>query len=306
MQQLHDVARPGILISNTWPTSRERQGETLERIETVLEDGYFQAIQTVEVPTAQERKDIARVLEAMDYPLTYCLTRILNERKMSLADLDEGNRRRSYELAIRCLDDARQAGATYVSVISGPTPEDPSRREEAVQRLGDSLIHVCRAAETTPALSVIVEPLDHGVHKKCALGLVSEAVDLCREAEQARLDLRLCVDTAHVILNGEDPVEALATAQPWLAEYHYCNAVTDQTHHRYGDWHLPFGEPGVVSIDTISHIMGRSLDLGFFSPQRRPSIFCEVLSREEYPSLWVMQHCKNALQQAWEMLIQSR
>ena len=98
-------------------------------------------------------------------------------------------------------------------------------------------------------------------------------------------------------------MDALAMAQPWLAEYHYCNAVTDLAHPRFGDWHLPFGPPGVVSIDTISYIMGRSLELGFFSPARRPSIFCEVLSREEYPPLWVMHHCKDVLQQAWASLV---
>ena len=302
MNQLIDVARPGILISNTWPTTRERAGETLAVIERILEDGFFQAIQTVEIPYSQERKAIARLLGEVGYPLTYCLTRVLNESGMNLADLDGENRKKSYELAIRCLDDAREAGATRASMISGPTPENLAHRPEALRALGDSLLHVCRAARGEPALQVIIEPLDFDAHKRCALGLTSEGVALCQEAEAEGLDLAICVDTAHAILNGEDPVEALIQAQPWLAEYHYCNAVLDKTHPRFGDWHLPFGPPGVVSFDTIADIMARSLDLGFFSSKHRPSIFCEVLSREEYPPQWVMQHCKDALWQSWALV----
>ena len=302
MYRLCDVARPGILISNTWPATRERPGDTVAAIEQVLEDGFFQAIQTVEIPFAQERRAVARLLQEVGYPLTYCLTRLLNENGMNLADLDESNRRRSYEHVIRWLDDARETGATNVSMISGPAPAEPACRKQALQALEDSLIHVCQAASAEPTLQVIIEPLDIEAHKRCALGLTSEAVDLCEAAKQEGLDLGLCVDTAHAILNGEDPVEALALAEPWLIEYHYCNVVIDKRHPHYGDWHLPFGPPGMVSFDTIAHIMSCSLELGFFSPGRRPAIFCEVLSREEYPPLWVMRHCKEALQQAWASL----
>lgn len=302
MHQLSDVARPGILISNTWPRTRERPGATEAAIELVLEDGFFRAIQTVEIPSAAERRAVAGLLVEAGYPLTYCLTRLLNENGMNLADLDENNRRRSYEHVIRWLDDAREAGATNVSMISGPAPAEPAHRKEALRGLEDSLIRVCQAASIEPVLQVIIEPLDIEAHKRCALGLTSEAVALCQAARQAGLNLGVCVDTAHAILNGEDPVEALALAEPWLVEYHYCNVVTDKEHPRYGDWHLPFGPPGVVSFDTIAHIMRYSLELGFFSLERRPAIFCEVLSCEEYPPLWVMHHCKEALQQAWMSL----
>lgn len=53
MIQLSDVAQPGILISNTWPTSRERQGDTLAAIESVLAHGFFEAFQTVEIPISR-------------------------------------------------------------------------------------------------------------------------------------------------------------------------------------------------------------------------------------------------------------
>ena len=301
MNQLSDVARPGILISNTWPTSRERPGDTLAAIEAVLRHGFFEAFQTVEIPYPDERRAVASLLHQEGCPLTYCLTRVLNEAGLNLSDLDEENRRRSVERAIRGLDEAREAGASRVSVISGPRPADPARRVEAVQRLGDSLLQICRTAQVEPSLALIVEPLDWNAHKKCSLGLTAEAVALCQAAAGEGLSLSVCVDTAHALLNGEDLLASLALARPYLAEYHYCNCVLDPAHPLYGDWHLPFGPPGVVDVAAMARLMQESVTMGFFGPQSRPWIFCEVMKRAQDEPYQVMQHCQDALQQAWAM-----
>jgi len=305
MIQLSDVAQPGILISNTWPTSRERQGDTLAAIESVLAHGFFEAFQTVEIPYLEERRAVARLLRREDCPLTYCLTRVLNEARLNLSDLDEENRRRSVERAIRGLDEAREAGASRVSVISGPRPADPTRRATAVERLGESLIAIGRAAQAEPALALVVEPLDWDAHKKCSLGLTAEAVALCQAAAAEGVSLSVCVDTAHALLNGEDLLASLALARPYLAEYHYCNCVIDPAQPLYGDWHLPFGPPGVVDFAAIARLMQESVAIGFFDPESRPGIFCEVLKRAQDEPQQVMQHCHDALEQAWVMWAES-
>jgi sugar phosphate isomerase/epimerase len=304
--QLSAVARPGILISNTWPTSRERPGDTLAAMEAVLRHGFFEAFQTVEIPYPAERRGIASLLQQEGCPLTYCLTRALNEAGLNLSDLDEANRRRSVERAVRGLDEAREAGASRVSVVSGPRPADPACRAAAVERLGESLIALCRAAQAEPALALVVEPLDWNTHKKGSLGLTCEAVALCQAAASAGLRLWVCVDTAHALLNGEDPLAALALARPHLAEYHYCNCVLDPAHPLYGDWHLPFGPPGVVDVAAIARLMHESVAIGFFSTESRPAIFCEVLKRPQDEPHQVMQHCHDALEQAWAMQAQAR
>jgi sugar phosphate isomerase/epimerase len=300
---LSEVARPGILISNTWPTSRERPGDTLAAVETVLGHGFFEAFQTVEVPYPQERRAIGSLLRREGYPLTYCLTRVLNEGGWNLSDLDEENRRGSVERAIRGLDEAREAGASQVSLISGPRPADPARRADAVSRLGKSLLSICRAAQAEPALGLIVEPLDSNVHKKCSLGLTAEAVALCEDAAREGLRLSVCVDTAHALLNGEDLLASLALARPYLAEYHYCNCVLDPAHPFYGDWHLPFGPPGVVDVAAIARLMQESMAIGFFGPETRPPIFCEVLKRAQDEPEQVMQHCHDSLERAWALVV---
>jgi sugar phosphate isomerase/epimerase len=305
MKHLSDVARPGLMISQTWPTSRERRGHTLQALETALESGFFQAFQTVEIPYAAERKNIANLLHSQDIPLTYCLARVLNENRLNLSDLDDANRKKSYEKVIQCLDDAREAGAIAVSFISGPQPLRPEKRQEALMCLKDSLVHICRAAQTDQPVKIVLEPLDVDAHKKGTLGTTEEAVGLCNALQQEGLDLWLCLDTAHIILNGEDPVKALAFAQSYVAEYHYCNCVTDRSHPLFGDRHLPFRAPGVMDVESIANIMRESMTLGFFTPDHKPGVFCEVLKREQDESLQVMQHCRETLQQAWKYAMEA-
>lgn len=294
------MARPGIMISQTWPTSREREGDTLRAIEVALAENFFEALQTVEIPYPAERRQIAELISRKQIPLTYTLARVLNEKRLNLSDLDESNRKKSYETAIACLDDVREVGATTVGMISGPAPANVALRPEALKKLGDSLFQICRAAQAHPAVKVIIEPLDFAAHKKGALGTTAEAITLCQRLNENGVKLNLCLDTAHILLNKEDLLETLALAQSYVAEYHYCNCVTDASQPLYGDHHLPFGPPGVVDIAEIAKIMKASLKLGFFNTTQRPSIFCEVLKRNQDDSMDVMRHCRTALEQAWQ------
>ena len=154
------------MISQTWPASREQQGETLKAIETALGTSFFQALQTVEIPYKAERQHVARLIRDEQVPLTYCLARVLNENRLNLADLEAANRKKSYAHVVRCLDEAREAGAGSVSLIAGPRPAEEAERKEALKHLEDSLVHICRAAQAVPALRIVIEPLDIAVHKK--------------------------------------------------------------------------------------------------------------------------------------------
>jgi len=81
MNQLSTVAKPGLMISQTWPTSREHEGDTLKAIEIAIADTFFEALQTVEIPYPAERKQVAQLISGRQIPLTYtlaeCSTRII-------------------------------------------------------------------------------------------------------------------------------------------------------------------------------------------------------------------------------------
>jgi hypothetical protein len=114
---LKDVARPGLMISNIEPESRKVQGRTLEVLEEAMELDFFEAYQTVEVPYAAERLQIAKHAKAKNLGMTYCLARVLNENKLDLSSLDEQLRKESVERLVPHFDDAVQQGCDVVQVI---------------------------------------------------------------------------------------------------------------------------------------------------------------------------------------------
>jgi sugar phosphate isomerase/epimerase len=299
MRELKDVVVPGVLISQVWPTSRETEGATVEAIRTVLDEGFFEAFQTVEVPYAGERREIAGLLSEAGYPLTYCIARVLNEGKCNLSDLDNANRERSYQRAIAALDDAHEIGARSLAIVSGPGPADRARRPAALEALTDSMNHLCRAAMKRD-IEVILEPLDHAAHKKGALGTADEALAICERVGKEDAKLLLCLDTAHMYLNGEDPVTQVEKAGDRVREFHFCNCVTDQSHELFGDRHLRFDQPGRVNVETMARTMKDLLECGFFGEEKKAHVFCEVLTTGERSPEDTLAHCRDTLLEAWK------
>jgi len=292
------AAQPGVMISNAWPQSRETPGATARAIEEVLAHyPFFEAFQTVDVPDATERRAVRGLLGNRNIPHTYTLTRVLGERKLSLSSLDSGVRRHACETVVTQLDHAREIGATAVAVISGPRPAEPDRRAEALRVLEDSLEQVCAAAA---GMEILIEPLDYEAHKRNTLGTTLEAVALCRRLSDRQSSLSLCIDTAHLLLNGEEPMAALEQSRAHVTEFHFCNCVLERGHPLFGDRHLPFGSPGVVGVAEIATWMDRMVSSGYLNARRRPRIYCEVWKPDSMTSLAVVGHCRDTLEAAWE------
>jgi sugar phosphate isomerase/epimerase len=226
----------------------------------------------------------------------------LNENKLNLSDMDRKNRKKSVDHLIRCLDDAREASAGTFTLLSGPRPIDLKERSQALNYLKDSLAQLCEEAMKSPPLKIAIEPLDVNVHKKNTLGTTEEAVNICHDLQEEGLDLWLCIDTAHAMLNDEDPIEALNLALPYTAEFHFCNCVINPADQLYGDYHIPFGEPGILDVKGISKMMEKMRDMGYLNSTDQPAIMCEVLKREQDDSIELLHYCKNIQQKAWDMI----
>jgi sugar phosphate isomerase/epimerase len=298
--RLSGVCQPGVIISNAWPQSRTEEGATVRAIEQVLDKHpFFGAFQTVDIPFAAERRRVREVLRNEGRPHTYTLTRVLGEQKLNLSSLDTAVRRKSCEVVRARLDDAQEAGATGVGLISGPRPAEPALRFDALRALEESLAELAPEAAKRDGLELILEPLDYDSHKRCSLGTAKEAVALCDRLAAYGKTVRLCLDVAHMVLNGEDIIAAVATAHSHIVEFHFCNAVTDATHPLFGDHHLFFGAPGVIGIPQIGELMAGLVGIGYFAADVRPRVYCEVWKPDEVASLAVVAHCENALRAGW-------
>jgi len=301
VKELCEIASPGLMLSQTWPTSNQKRDATREALETAIEANFFIAFQTVEVNFAEERKKIAHLIGTRGYAYTYCITRVLNGNHLNLSDLHDSNRIRSYQKAIHCLNDAREAGADSLSLISGPSPENNESRGDALKLLLDSLSHIAVAANKEPRIRLVIEPLDVHSHKKMTLGYAAEALKICEELSSNDLPVSLCLDTAHLFLNGEDPVYALQQAKNYTTEFHYCNCVVEPSHPLYGDRHIRFGQPGVLDIQGIGRIMKKQVEMRFLNNEDRPIIMCEVLKTDNDQSKELMEYSIGVLSESWEL-----
>ncbi len=294
------VAVPGVMISNAWPQSRLENGATLEATRRVREQHpFFEAFQTVDIPYAEERRAFRKLIGDQGHPHTYTLTRVFAEGDLNLSSLDPDLRKKTWETVIKEMDHAAEAGAQSVTVVSGTQPDDPALRSKALEGLEESMEQICLAASHRGDMGVVIEPLDYFAHKKATLGSTGEAIEICRRLAGSDLQLVLCIDTAHLILNREDVVAAVEKARPYMVDFHFCNAVTNTDHPLFGDRHLPFGAPGEVDVAVISGIMAAFRQSGFLSPENRPRIFCEVMTLGETDPMATVAHCHDSLEQAW-------
>lgn len=282
MQLKKQQVRFGIMLSQVAPNSRNVEGETLRVLEQILEQQFFNDVQTVEIPFPEERKAFARTLRNTGVKHTYCLARVLNENHLNLSAMDPELYRRSVDQVVACLHHAVEAGAEAVSLISGPRPENPANRREALKRLEQALGEISLAAANEyPHLKIAIEPLDVEAHKKQTLGSTVEAITICESLERDGTNIRLILDSAHLLLNGEDPAEAVQAASRFGNEFHFCNCVLDREHPLFGDYHLPFGSPGILDENDLHRLVLDLTEIGFFSRNGESGlVMAEVLNRE--------------------------
>ncbi|MHC4644474.1 MAG: sugar phosphate isomerase/epimerase family protein [Planctomycetota bacterium] len=296
---LKDIARPGLMISNIEPESRKVQGRTLEVIEQAIDLNFFEAYQTVEVPYPAERRRIAQHAATKNLSLTYCLARVLNDNKLDLSALDEPLRKKSVEKLIPHLDHAAQQGCDTVQLISGPAEADPNQRPQQLTQFEKSWLDLCRAARRHN-LKVIVEPLDIQAHKKKAVGSTTEALRMATNLADKVDNALLCLDTSHMILNGEDVISSVRTAMDYIDEFHICNPVLTSDSPLFGDKHIKFGPPGELDIQAVGAIIAGCCRTGFFSTARRPKLFLEVRNQNDTVSDLIC-YCIQTLLKAWDI-----
>jgi sugar phosphate isomerase/epimerase len=280
------------MISQTWPTACDSDGATLDAFVQVIEDGFFQALQTVHVSSPAERHRIADLVRQTGLHYTYNLARLQNKQGLNLSSLNHPARMKSVEVVAALLDDAREAGASSVCVVSGPRPQGEAERVAGLESLQDSMERIAGAAMVSPRVELLIEPLDYFADKKHTLGTVREGLELCNSVNLQGQNLGLCVDTAHMMLNGEQFADrpgsnlgqpVVAAGKPdlllqFVREFHLCNAVTEAHHPFFGDRHLRFGTPGGLGEEDLATVLSDVIHLRGVGTEPVLRVYCEVLN----------------------------
>ena len=135
--------------------------------------------------------------------------------------------------------------------------------------------------------------------KKKVLGFTDEAVAVVADVRQSFANVGLCLDTAHMLLNGEDVAASLVKARQYVSEFHFCNCVTHHDHELYGDKHLPFGLPGCLDVAQAAELLVCLDDLHVLEGTGAPKLFCEVLNKSRHPKQG-MAYIQSLFEAAWE------
>ena len=265
---------PSILLSEThFPYSSQR-GVIAEAVARVVEQGFYRSVDIGYVAEAADRRRIGELVRANDLLLTQWTSMVLTAEKLNLSSPDEELRARSVGRVKACIEPAVECGASGFAVLSGPDP-GPALRAEATDQLVRSLLELGEALACVSSIRLVLEPLDRGAHKNALIGPTSESIALMNRIRPRYPDAGLSWDTAHAALCGEDILESLAGAVPYIAEIHLANAVLDRREPDFGDHHMAFGARGFLNVERIAALFERAVEAGLFF-KRKPCVAVEI------------------------------
>ena len=154
-------------------------------------------------------------------------------------------------------------------------------------------------------IEIVFEPFDREAHKKGLIGPTDEAVEIIERVRCSHENISLCWDSSHVALNGEDLPASLKASQHVISRVHFANPVLDTARDDFGDYHIAFGPPGAVGVDTIVDLLRNMSDIDLLA-SRRPYIAVEVRTVGSENPLDMVNYSENVLRKAWGTLEQGR
>ena len=276
----------------------------IEVLRKIAEMGFYRNVELPTFPTKENRDTVRRILRDNDLTAATYAAPYLNERGMSLCDLNDRRRAETIRYLKMQADLAAECGYSTFGVPSGPYPGDEFH-DEAMAVQADTL---ARIADYTALLGMNcgIEPLDRYVHKKALIGPMDEVVRWFKPLHKAHPNLFLHWDSSHEQLGGLGILNTLDMAAPYLSQIHLCDCIDDPTHPCFGDLHMDPAEApdwkteGFLTPEVGAEIIRRAA--AFDKPEgvRRFWVSVEVLGHRG-DSLWHKERiAREFLTRCWE------
>ncbi|WP_223634635.1 sugar phosphate isomerase/epimerase family protein [Planococcus sp. 4-30] len=254
---------PTILMPEIYRPFIENESFFVSKIEGIAEEGFYKGIEIAGIHDKANRQKISEITSSAGLIVTQWMTAVITEKGLDLSAVNQKSRQYAVSEIIKNIALAKETGASTIALITGPDPGE-GQREKAAESLVQSLKEICTEARAC-GLEVIVEPLDRHVHKKMFLGPSAETASILSEVKESHPNIGFAFDTAHAALNGEQMEEALEIASSLISQLHLSNAVLDNRHPIYGDYHIPLGEPGFLTYPKAVGIVKKAESLGIFT-----------------------------------------
>jgi len=276
----------------------------IEVLRKIAEMDFYRSVELPTFPTKEHRDTVRRILRDNDLTAATYAAPYLNERGMSLCDLNDRRRAETIRYLKMQADFAAECGYSPFGVPSGPYPGDEFH-DEAMAVQADTL---ARIADYTALLGMncSIEPLDRYAHKKALIGPMDEVVEWFRPLHEAPPTLFLHWDSSHEQLGGLGILNTLDMAAPYLSQIHLCDCINDPTHPCFGDLHMDPAEPpdweteGFLTPEIGAEIIRRAASLDKPAGVRRFWVSVEVLGHKG-DNLWHKERiAREFLTRCWE------
>lgn len=291
---IHSYMKVGIVHFMAYP-----DGDPVYGITRIAEDDFFGGIE-IKSPPDDVRDEVARLLQSSKLDVGYAAQAVLLGEKLDLNSAVPQQREAAITRIKSAVDEAYFFGAKQLGLLSGPAPTI-EKREKARELLTDSLIQLCRYAQSKGNLSITLEVFDRDIDKKCLIGPTEEAVEVAKEVRRHFPNFGLMIDLSHLPLMKESPEHALGLARDYLTHAHIGNCILkDKNHPAYGDKHPSFGmAAGENDVAEVRQFLKALMDIGYIGAGKQNVVAFEVKPLESQSSEVVIANAKRTLLQAW-------
>jgi sugar phosphate isomerase/epimerase len=296
---LGSYMKVGTVLPMSFPEAAKKGEAFLGALRKIAEDDFFSVVEIAKVKDPLVRKNALQILTLSRLEVGFSGASALLEGRHNLNALEEEKRREAVQVAIEAYEEAREMGARFFSLISGPDPAD--RREEAFALLVQSLREICAHAERSEKIPIVLETFDSAIDKCCLIGPSTDALRLVNAVSKDFPLFSLMLDLSHLPLLHERPTESLRILKGHIGHIHLGNCfLADKNHPAYGDSHPPLGIPGGINdVDEVADFLKGLFEVGYLAEGKRPRISLEIKPRPGDDADAVLAGSKRVLLEAW-------
>jgi len=302
--RLEDEFKPSILFCEVFFPYLRNEKLVVDTITDIAEEGFYKAAEIYPIKSVKARRMLYKNVYENHIHLTQWLTPVLNDEKLDISSINKPLREKSVERIKQLIDSGCETGVKTISLISGHDPGQDYRLT-ATDALFDSLCELLDYMKQYPQMNLIIEPLDRGIHKNRLIGPTDEAVSLIKRVKRIYPDIGISWDSAHTVLCGEDMMESIIKSREHIFQIHLSNAILDREDKLYGDYHMPVGSPGFLTLEVIARLLISMLESKLFN-DRKPFISVEVHTNANEDPKKTEKDCRRILLEAWDIACHCR
>jgi len=296
---LHSCMRVGTVLAMSFPEAAQGGEAFLRALQKIAEDEFFDLVEIAPLREEAIRKGARELIKSSHLQVGFSGAAALLSGKYDLNAFEEEKRKEAVRVALSAYDEAKEMGAQFLALISGPNP--PDGRKEAMRLLVQSLKEIGAHARGRGEIPIFLETFDCEIDKCCLIGPSADALQIAKEVVKEVPKFGLMLDLSHLPLLREDPRESLRLLAGWIGHVHLGNCVlSDRKHPAYGDSHPPFGIPGGANdVGEVARFFQALLEVGYLKEGLRPWVSLEVKPRPGEDPDAVLAGSKRILLEAW-------